>query len=854
MFSFKYAFDEADFTDIVRQNISVFNGELDNVNRHLNADMLFIGVRGKRKVSVVASTSKSTMLLGEEYALDGSPCEQVLNNGVCVHEYNVCDAFPSDNALRSLQAQGYIGSPLFNESGDNVGILVAVFTRPQPRLCEQRGYFSLFAKLISERVQKYYLHRCTAYNLSLLEEVGALSNTGAWEYHVNEDKLSWSLETFRIHGVNENRPLTREYSISFYPHCDRPRIKKRFDDLLKKGKPYREEFEIIDANGNKKWVRTSGKAQYTESGNLYRVFGAFEDITDYKQTALLSRERSIRIQNILDNINDAVISVDTAGVITHCNKVALRIFGYTFDELVGLNIGALMPEPYASNHAKYVANYEKTGEAQIMGVGRQLPAKRKNGEVFQMELSLSEATEAGKRCYIGVVRDISERIQAQDTIYNLAYTDPVTRLHNKQWFQKECKDLMLRAKMHTEYIHVLLLDMDNMSQINTRLGFANGNSALRLISEKLSSVIGHEYRIYKFDGDSFIVLAKKTYTKANIHRFDTELIENALLNPRHFDVVLDDATWSLSASLGSAIFNPRVHSFESVLNILEHALKTAKTSAPFGLCHVSEDGIEEFDRYLAIKGGLKQGIEHDEFSVVLQPQVDQRGEITSFESLVRWNSTSLGQVSPADFIPIAEESVAICEIGNLVIDKTLSGLAQLIHRRLDMSVAINISARQIVRPDFASTLIKRVNHYNIAPQLIVLELTETALVADIEVVKHTMVDLAGFGFRFSVDDFGTGYSSLAYLKELPISELKIDKYFVDDICEKHSGRASPIVDAIIEMAKALEVTCIAEGVETKAQLEYLTKKGCDRFQGYYFSKPKTVDHWLQNTLGFNTDD
>ena len=212
---------------------------------------------------------------------------------------------------------------------------------------------------------------------------------------------------------------------------------------------------------------------------------------------------------------------------------------------------------------------------------------------------------------------------------------------------------------------------------------------------------------------------------------------------------------------------------------------------------------------------------------------------------MRWYSKELGPVSPGEFIPIAEESYAICEIGDIVLRKTLNVMSNFVKAGLNTTIAINISARQIVMPDFINSLLSRVNQFGIPPHRLMLELTETALVVDIELVKETMLELAKFGFRFSIDDFGTGYSSLAYLKVLPISELKIDKYFVDDIGKDFDGKAAQIVDAILEMAKALNVTCIAEGVETVEQLNYLKGKGCERFQGYYFSRPEPEAYWAE---------
>ncbi|NDW22802.1 EAL and GGDEF domain-containing protein [Alteromonas hispanica] len=850
MFTHNAVFEEAEFSRLVRANKQVFVDELLEYNASLKADFLLLGVRNENSVSVLVGIQQQTLVSDlSDYPLQGSPCEEVLQHGVCAFSDSVRSHFPSDKSLQKIAAEAYLGAGLFNEEGRNVGILAAIFTSPRPNIEEHKPGFSANAKLIATRLQKYYLEFRTINNLSLLDEVSSLSKTGAWEYYPVEDKLFWSKETYAIHDISYKKPVSVDDALSFYSQESIELVEHTFAELIKHNTSYDIEVQILSASNVKKWVRTSGKHELDEEGNVRRYFGAFEDITDYKKTMILSEERAGRIQNILDNINDAVVSISAKGIIKQCNDITLSMFGYAKNELVGQSVEVLMPEPYASNHSRYMANYERTGNAKIIGTGRQLPAKRKDGSVFQMELSLSESTDLGEKIYIGVVRDISERIAAQDTIYNLAYTDSVTHLRNSQWFQKECKDLILRAAIHHEYMHILLLDMDNMAQINTRLGYNNANNALRAIAEKLLFIIGHDYHIYKFAGDSFIVLSKKTYKKADIHHFNASMIENALINPRHYDVDLSGVNVSMSASLGSAIFEASKQNYERMINVLENAVKRAKKSAPFGLCHISEDGMEELDRYLAIKLHLRQAVAKDELLLALQPQVNHSGETTSFEALVRWHSAELGVVSPADFISIAEESHVICDIGNWVIDETLNALKRFIARGLDLCVAINISAKQIVLPDFASSLIARINYYGIPSQMLILELTETALVVDIETVKNTMNELANYGFRFSIDDFGTGYSSLAYLKELPISELKIDKIFIDDIDNNSAKKGAPIVDAIIEMARALNVTSIAEGVETQEQVDYLTSKGCNRFQGYYFSKPQFVQHWHNSELG-----
>lgn len=841
--SFESVLNESEFSTIVLENRSAYEQDLLGFNELLHADYLFLGVKKADKISVLVGLAHDSPISQIEYDLKGSPCETVLLTGACGYKSDICEHFPDDQTLSELNAQAYLGAGLFNEKNQDIGLLVAIFNTPKHDINEWLQVFSLQAKLFSTQLQKDFFAIKTARNLSLIDEISRMSKTGSWEFYPETEKLIWSSETYRIFGLPVGSAINVQKAINSFAPGYTEELTLAFDNLRFHQQPYDIQCKIIDSSGTIRWVRASGKAELYKNGAVKRLFGAFEDITEYKTALTLNEERAMKIQNILNNINDAVFSIDVKGTITHCNDIALKTFGYTRSELIAQSVEILMPEPYASNHAFYMRNYMETGVGKIIGVGRQLPAKRKNGDIFQMELSLSESFDQGERGFIGVIRDISERIEAQDTIYNLAYTDSVTRLRNQQWFHQRFKDLMLRASLKQEYIHILLLDIDNMAQINTRFGFGNGNYAIRKIAEQLLFVIGHDYEIFKYGGDSFVVLSKKTYIKEDLHKFDANLVESALLSPRHFDIVINSVKWSLTASLGSAIFNPQGQSFESIINVIEQAVKRAKRSAPFGLCHISEDGFKEFDRYLDIKSKLEQAIERDELSIVLQPQVTHDGTVSSFEALVRWYSKELGPVSPSEFIPIAEESYAICEIGDIVLRKTLSVISNFVKSGLNTSIAINISARQIVVPDFINSLLSRVNQYGIPPHMLMLELTETALVVDIELVKETMLELARFGFRFSIDDFGTGYSSLAYLKVLPISELKIDKYFVDDIGKDFDGKAAQIVDAIIEMAKALNVTCIAEGVESEEQLKYLISKGCEKFQGYYFSRPEPEAHW-----------
>ncbi|WP_420933978.1 EAL and GGDEF domain-containing protein [Alteromonas sp. A081] len=821
--------------------------KLRNVKHLLSCDFLCVGITNGQSVA-------SSLLLTNA----DSPCnaqlkqlnfheiagQEVLSSGFCVHRYSVTAASANVERCGIPLPATAMGIPLLNEIGENVGVVLAPFPVNTDEASHQAGLLTMFVDCLETFVQKNFLEKNATEYLSLVNEVEAMSKTGAWEYSLEADTVFWSDQVYRIYGVPRDTVINADMAIGFYKPEERPVLQQAFHELLSDGKPYDLELKFIDAKGVKKWVRTSGNCERDADGNVCRVFGAIEDTTVNKNLTLKDAEYTHKVESILNSIKDAVLTINCNGVIQHCNHAAATIFGYTQQQLLGSDIAMLMPSPYAVKHKEYMASYERTGEAKIIGVGRQLPAKRKSGEIFQMELSLSELYQGGEKYYIGVVRDISERIDAQDTIYNLAYTDNVTNLRNSQWFERKLKELSCDAVRYEHYIHVMLLDIDSMGAFNHRFGFNEGDNALKQIAQNIKRVIGDDYSLYKYDADSFIVLHERTIPKRKAKKINTGLIENALLNAGLYTVEVSDHYEKMSISLSSAIFDPTEHGLESMLSILESGMLKAKAKSPYGLCHIGKEGIAQYDKQARIKNLITGCIHNNELSLMYQPQYNNDGEIKGCEALLRWHSKELGWVSPAEFIPLAEESAVINSIGDWVLHQACFVIKDLMWLGVDCTLSVNISAKQIIAPDFAAKLVDMLYQYEIPPQLLMLELTETTLVTDMSAVRHVMSSLAKSGIAFSIDDFGTGYSSLAYLKELPISEIKIDKYFVDDITEDYPNTNYTIVDAIINIAKALNVHCIAEGVETQIQFDYLKRKGCSLYQGYLFSKPVDKHQWL----------
>ena len=846
MYKYKDGLTKEILPELLQENRDVILQELLNLSNKYSFDLLFVA-----SVSSDFSFAHSQLTLSRgkvvnnfQYALAGSPCEQVLADKLCTVAKDASALFPDDKALNDMGIQAYVAVPIFDDSDRCIGILVGLYRRPKSDIEHTVHAFRLCSRFITEKLGRCFFEHKADAQLQLLNEVERISLTGAWEYHLPTDHLYWSPETFHIHGLPETTELSTELAISFYSEESREIIESLFSNALSNGESYHVELQIRSATGQLKWVRTSGKVEQDASGNTIRVYGAIEDVTHVHELLEESNYKNNRLESILNNLNDAVITINANGVIEHSNRVAYDMFGYKEGELQGQSVELLMPEPYASMHGKYMRTYAETGQAKIIGVGRQLPGLRKNGEVFQMELSLTQGSCDGEIEYIGIIRDISERLRAQDTIYKMAYTDTMTGLRNKSWFEKECRDLLTRARIQSHFIYAAILDIDKIAQINLRFGFGETNEIIKTLAKNLSAKTPPGTRLYKNGADSFLLLNLSTKPQFDSTEFDHRALEASLLDADNYKITWKGESVSLSASLGSCICDAQSHSFESLLDTLEHAIEQAKHNKPFGHFFVDEAGMLAYERTKLIKMSLDNVTETNELSIVLQPQFDAEGKAVASEALIRWNSPKLGFVSPADFIPLAEESGAIIKIGDWVIEQVCMALSILRKKGIKSSVSINISSKQIVAPDFESKLLDVLNRYGIASSSIMLELTETTLISDIEVVKNIMNSLNRKGFRFSIDDFGTGYSSLSYLKELPIHELKIDKYFVDDILNTSMESAGKIVSLILDMARVLNVNCVAEGVEVEEQVAFLAEKHCALYQGYFFAKPMPQDQWL----------
>ena len=335
MFSHKSVLSDTEFSAIILENKASYENDLLAFNQRLQADFLFLGVKKGQTIQVLLGIEGNQCVPMKDYDLAGSPCERVMQNSTCGYEEDICRHFPNDKTLAALDAQAYLGAGIFNEKNENIGILAAVFVQPKSDIDDWLYVILVTGKAFFNAASKRLFSTSrTAHNLALVEEISRIAQTGSWEYYPQLDKLFWSREVYRIHKVRHGNRISIDDWFTFFTPSFRGTIEQHFEALVNEGTPYDLECQIQDADGTTRWVRASGKLEVSENGQVRRLFGALEDVTEYKSSVLLNEERARKIHSILNSINDAVFSIDEKGTITHCNDVALNMFGYTYEELV----------------------------------------------------------------------------------------------------------------------------------------------------------------------------------------------------------------------------------------------------------------------------------------------------------------------------------------------------------------------------------------------------------------------------------------------------------------------------------------------------------------------------------------
>ncbi|WP_296446115.1 bifunctional diguanylate cyclase/phosphodiesterase [Rhodoferax sp. UBA5149] len=582
------------------------------------------------------------------------------------------------------------------------------------------------------------------------------------------------------------------------------------------------------------WGHLTGKRFLGANGEQRGLVGVLADVTERKQAA-----EELRIAATAFESNEAIIITDAEKVILRVNRAFTEMTGYTAQEAVGqkprlLRSGRHGAAFYAAMLQSIALNGTWQGE---------IWNRRRSGEVFPGWLNITAVKdEAGLTThYVGAFSDITARKTAEDQIQSLASSDRLTGLPNRLILMDRLEQALTTGLRHHRQGALLFVDLDDFKTLNDTLGHAKGDLLLTQVAQHLLASVREGDTVARLSGDEFVVLLEGLSENARDAATQAEARAEKILKTLDQTYQLADGRHHSTCSIGITLFgSEQQKSVEEPLKRAELAMYQAKAAGRNTLRFFDPQMQAVVTARAALEMGLREAVLKNQFILHYQAQVSGERRITGVEALVRWEDPLRGRVSPAEFIPLAEETGLILPLGRWVLETACTQLSlwagqpEMAH----LTVAVNVSARQFRQSDFVDQVLAVLKRTGANPHRLKLELTESLLVANVEDIITKMSALKGNGVGFSLDDFGTGYSSLSYLKRLPLDQLKIDQGFVRDILVDANDAA--IAKMVVALADSLGLAVIAEGVETEAQREFLAGLGCHAYQGYLFGRPLPI--------------
>ena len=589
---------------------------------------------------------------------------------------------------------------------------------------------------------------------------------------------------------------------------------------------------------------TTMTGAYNVLGHVYKVISY---LIIYRAVVVESIERPyLQLAQTRKNLALAVeasttgmIMVDGEGRITLTNAQTDTMFGYPSGALVGVSIQALIPPAQREQHALLVQSYLHGPTERKMGEGRELFGRHKLGHDFRVEIGLTPISDEGNHYVIASIVDVTTRVEHEQRINQLIYFDPLTGLPNRTLLQDRVSQAIRTASRVNACLAIFFLDLDHFKNVNDSLGHSTGDDLLVAVGERLKTSVRESDTVARLGGDEFVIaLAVADATDAAVIAIK---LQESLSQP----YVIGPHMLVATPSIGIAMYPEDGADFAVLYQHADTAMYQAKEDGRNGYRFFTKKMHSHTERMLTLGNAMHKALEQEQFYLNYQPQLSVDGRrVVGVEALLRWLHPTLGMISPAEFIPLAESNGQIISIGTWVLRTAVRQLRAWMDAGLPpMVMAVNLSAVQFRQPNLPVLVTQILEEAALPPHYLELELTEGVTMGDPQSAIGVMDELHARGVRMSIDDFGTGYSSLSYLKKFKIYKLKIDQSFVRDIATDPDDRA--IVTAIVEMSHSLGFVAIAEGVETPAQQEFLIQNGCDEVQGYLFSKPLPADQIAQ---------
>lgn len=679
-----------------------------------------------------------------------------------------------------------------------------------------------FEREVRRKEAEIALHRSE----SNLNRAQAIARIGSWYLDIPTNQLEWSKETYRMFHVSQVQSIDMALWANYIHPADRDMVLQGWKNSLDHEGIYYDVEHRIVVEGEIRWVRERAQIERDEEGRPYAGIGTVQDITERKH----SENELRKLWQAVEQSPSAIVITDLDGNIEYVNAAFTQATGYTSAEAVGKNPRMLHSGKTLSSTYRNMWSSLSRGE----NWKGELINRHKDGTEYVQAIHVSPIRQADGSIthYMAIEEDITDRKRAEKRIHYLANFDPLTGLPNRMQLEQKAKFALSLVKRNQGNLAVMFIDIDHFKDINDTLGHSFGDLLLIELSKRLHRILREEDIIARLGGDEFIVLLPGTDASG------AEQVSQKLLESVTQPFMIEQHELTVTASIGISLYPEDGDTLEVLSKNADIAMYRAKEDGRDNYRFFIEEMQNRSKRNLQLGNALHHALERNEFEVFYQPQVSLHdGRIIGVEALLRWKNPEFGNVSPAEFIPIAENSGLILPIGEWVLRTAVQQAKDWIDSGLSPIVmAVNLSAVQFRHPALPKLVTDILNEVGLSSEYLELELTEGVAMHDPQAVIAVMKNLYDRGVRMSIDDFGTGYSSLSYLKKFKVYKLKIDQSFVRDISTDSEDKA--IVGAIIHMARSLGLKTIAEGVETRDQLEYLRNEGCDEVQGYYFSPPR----------------
>ncbi|MGQ0658200.1 MAG: EAL domain-containing protein [Chromatiales bacterium] len=623
----------------------------------------------------------------------------------------------------------------------------------------------------------------------------------------------------------------RVRSIASIVHTDdAAMIEQVVSQAVRNREPFTLEYRIIHHNGSVRWVRERGQGVFNANGQLLYLDGVILDYTEARHVEETMREREERLEAIVDTTGECILLVDQDGTLAEINPAGVKLLeGSSREALIGRPFHEfLTPE----RRPAYLAFHKAVCQGDPGVLQFEIEACRGGRRWLESQSVPLRATTAGQAMQLAICHDITERRSTEDKIRHLAYHDALTALPNRALLQDRLGQALAQAQREGHHVAVLFTDLDRFKAINDTLGHAVGDDLLRQTAQRLREALRDGDTVARLGGDEFVIVLPHIREAQEAAQVAVKALDTLSLP---FYVLGQEL--HVTTSIGVSLYPKDGLDTETLLKHADIALYQAKDRGRANYQFFNAGMNAQARERLLLENSLRRAIERKELVLHYQPQIDlHTNQITGVEALVRWQHPERGLVAPAEFIPIAEETGLIAPIGDWVLRTACQQLKIWQANGLPaLRMAVNLSVRELRQPDLPARTTAVLREAGLAPTCLELEIAESSIMANPEQAIEALRALHKMGVQLAVDDFGTGYSSLGYLKRLPLHRIKIDRSFVHDIPDDPDDVA--IVQAILAMAKRLEIKVVAEGVETPAQWQFLLEHDCAEAQGYAIGKP-----------------